>query len=170
VLDPDLPGGGGAPEPEGRQHTGDRRLPGQLVLVHQLAEHQRGHGLGVGCHHEERAGVDLLAAAQLAGAEPAGEDDLSVLQQAYGDAGDLGRLHRALDERAELGDARLVESVGLAAGERLAAVTLREELAVDQRHLGPPLLAHGLAHVIDGHGPHAAGALNVHAHVALLVG
>ena len=34
--------------------AGHRRLPGQLPLVHQLGEHQRGHRLGVRRDHEQR--------------------------------------------------------------------------------------------------------------------
>lgn len=102
--------------------------------------------------------------------KPPAKSDLPVLDQADANAGHAGLPHGGLDEAAELRDPRLVEPVRLPSGEGLARVPLGQQLTVHQGHLGEALLSHRLGHVVQRDGPHPAGALYVHAHVALFVG
>ena len=153
---------------DGKQRR-DRRVPRELPFVDQRREEQRRHRLGVRRDHEERVAVDRGRFAELAGAEPAGEDDLAVLDQPDGDAGHAERHAASLDERANLGHALVVERVRLPAGERLALIALREQAIEDERHLRETLLRGGLGHVLDDDGPDVAAAHGGRGHIAPFV-
>ena len=56
-------------------------------------------------------------AAELTGAETAGEHRPAVLNQAHRHTGNSGVLHGRLDELSQLSDARLIEPVGFLPGE-----------------------------------------------------
>ena len=137
----------GVAELEGRQGFHRRRVPGQLLRVDELGEHQRRQRLGVRRDHVLRVGVDSRGLAELAHAEATGEHDLAVLVQSQ----PRRRVRRVSFIEVSTNvvtarDARRVERVRLLAGERLARVALRQELAESQpdlrarasRRLHPP--------------------------------
>ena len=151
VLDQHLARGVGVPELELRQELRDRRRPRDLLLIDQPPEQHRRHRLRVRRDHVERVRVGLLRLPQLLHPEPAGEHHLAALHERKRGSRHTELLEPPLDERSQLLDPRLVEAVGLPPRERLARVALREQPPEDESHLRPPLLRHGIRHVVDPH-------------------
>ncbi len=170
MLDPHPLRGLGIPELERGQEARDRRSPGQLALVDELREQQGREPLGVRSDHVEGVGIDPGRAAQLAKAEPAGEHDPAVLDDADRHSGHAGRFLAVFHEPGQRGDPRPVQLVGLPAREGLARIALRQQPVEDEGHLGAAFLADRLRHVVDPDRPHAARELHAGGDVAALVG
>ena len=161
--------GVGVAQLELRQHGGHRRVPRQLSLAHQRAQHQRRHGLGVGRDHVEGVAIHRRRLPQLPHAEADGRHHLATLHQANRHARHTQRLLRAFHEGAELLDPRSVQGVRLAPRKRLALIPLGQQAPEDQLHLRQALLACRLRHVVDPHRPLIAVAHRPGDDVAALV-
>ena len=88
---------------EPRQVVDDGRVPLQLALLDEQAERRGGEHLRVRRDAEQRPRVDRRRVAQLAHAVALGDDHLVVFHDGQADAGDVERLHHALDEAVEVG-------------------------------------------------------------------